>query len=303
MVGMKREDIPDENLLYLVGTTDKELFDAGMDIKRRYWEVPRAVMKKLGYISFVIAGQGKPGLLERIEGMFASIYRKQDIAMGGHIGVFMYRDIFARIGVPMAYGTVRIEPFQHVELTPVQLRIIQTEPDEMATYVDQFCDVADVQYGASEIKVPFSKIELVGRFVGLARLHLHSASAVLTGGYDHRGAIQSSLLATELSLKAGVATQGSSERDIKEQFGHHNDRIADFVGSIWPSFDVDRVKRVIAQQPGYVPNRYSAVQPERREVGHLVMGAQYIVAEVVRQLSDRDFRSCFDPPIARHYPA
>jgi hypothetical protein len=259
-------------------------------------------MRKFGYVGFVLAGMGKPKILERIEAAFASIYRKQDIAMGGHIGVFMYRDIFARIGVPMAFGTVRIEPFQHVELTPVQLRIIQTEPDEMATYVAQYCDGADVQNWASEIKSPFRQIELVGRFIGLARLHLHSASAVLTGGYDYRGAVQSSLLATELSLKAGAATQGLSERDIKDQFGHHNDRIADFVGSIWPNFDLDRVKRVIAQQPGYVLNRYSAAQPERREVGHLVMGAQYIVAEVVRQLSDRDFRSCFEPPITRHYP-
>ncbi len=299
---MKPDDIPDENLLYIVGTTDKELFDAGLDIKQRDWQVPQAVMRKFGYVGFVLAGIGKPKILERIEAAFASIYRKQDIAMGGHIGVFMYRDIFARIGVPMALGTVRIRPFQHVELTPVQLRIIQTEPDEMATYVDQFCDVADVQYGASEIKGTFRQIELVGRFIGLARLHLHSASAVLTGGYDYRGAVQSSLLATELSLKAGAATQGLNERDIKDQFGHHNDRAADSVGSIWPNFDVDRVKRVIAQQPGYALNRYSASQPERREVGHLVMGAQYIVAEVVRQLSDRDFRSCFDPPITRHYP-
>lgn len=299
---MEPDDIPDENLLYIVGTTDKELFDAGLDIKQRDWQVSQAVMRKFGYVGFVLAGIGKPKILERIEAAFASIYRKQDIAMGGHIGVFMYRDIFARIGVPMALGTVRIRPFQHVELTPVQLRIIQTEPDEMATYVDQFCDVADVQYGASEIKGTFRQIELVGRFIGLARLHLHSASAVLTGGYDYRGAVQSSLLATELSLKAGAATQGLNERDIKDQFGHHNDRAADSVGSIWPNFDVDRVKRVIAQQPGYALNRYSASQPERREVGHLVMGAQYIVAEVVRQLSDRDFRSCFDPPITRHYP-
>lgn len=57
-------------------------------------------MRGFGYIGFVMAGHSKPELLDRIEKAFASIYRKQDIAMGGHIGVFMYRDVFARISVP-----------------------------------------------------------------------------------------------------------------------------------------------------------------------------------------------------------
>jgi hypothetical protein len=173
----------------------------------------------------------------------------------------------------------------------------------METYLDQFSDIADVQYGTQELKKPFAKTELVVRYIGLSRLHLHSASAVLTGGYDYRGAVQSSLLATELALKSGAAALGLDDERIKKQFGHDNEKVADFVGAGWAKFDVDRVKRVIAKQPPYVPNRYSATQPDRREVGHLVMGAQYIVSEVVRQMSDRDFRSAVQPPIARRYPA
>jgi hypothetical protein len=300
---MKPDDMNDEQLLYLVGTTDKELFDAGMDIKQRGWEVPHTVMKKLGYISFVTAGVGTPKILERIRSTFESIYQKQDIAMGGHIGVFMYRDIFARIGVPVIFGQVSINPFEFVELTPIQLRIIQTEPDQMDTYLDQFYDVADVQYGTQELKRPFAKTELVVRFIGLSRLHLHSASAVLTGSYDPRGAVQAAMLATELALKAGAAAQGLSEQDIKDRFGHRNSDTADFIGAGWSSFDLARVKRVLAMQPPYVLNRYSATQPDRREVGHLVMGAQYILSEVVRPMSDRDFRSGAKPHVVRRYPA
>jgi hypothetical protein len=223
--------------------------------------------------------------------------------MGSHIGVFMYRDIFARIGVPIIFGQVSINPFDFVELTPIQLRIIKTEPDQMETYLDQFFDVADVQYGTQELKTQFATMELVVRFIGLSRLHLHSASAVLTGGYDHRGGVQAALLATELALKAGAAAKGLSEQDIKDRFGHRNRDTADFVGASWPSFDVARVKRVLAAHPPFVLNRYSATQPDRREVGHLVMGAQYIVSEVVRLISDRDFRSGLNPPSARRYPA
>jgi hypothetical protein len=300
---MKTDDLNDEQLLFLVGNTDKELFDSGIDIKRRSWEVPHAVMRKLGYTSFVLAGVGTPKILERIRSTFNSIYRKQDIAMGGHIGVFMYRDIFARIGVPHILGKVQINPFEFVELTPVQLRIIQTEPDQMDTCLDQFFDVADVQYGTQELRAPYATMELVVRFIGLSRLHLHSASAVLTGGYDHRGAVQAALLATELALKAGAAAQGLSEKEIKNKFGHKNTNTVEFIGAAWPTFDRSRVKRVVVEQPPYVPNRYSATQPDRRQVGHLVMGAQYVVSEVVRQISERDFRSGVSPPVPRRYPA
>ena len=145
-------------------------------------------------------------------------------------------------------------------------------------------------------------MDLVTRFLGLSRLHLHSASAVLTGGYDYRGAVQAGLLATELALKAGAAAQGLSEPDI-EKFRHRNNVTADYVGKDWPTFDLARVKRVIAIQPPYVENRYSSTQPDRRDVGHIVMGAQYVVSEVVRQMTDRNFRSSIEPAFARRYPA
>lgn len=299
---MHPDQLSDERILYLVGTTDLELFRAGTEIGRRIWEVPHLVMLRLGYTEFIVNGRGKPRILERIEAAFASIYRNQDLATGGHIGVFMYRDIYARISVPLVFGQVRINPFDHVELTPVQLRIIQSEPEEMETFLDQFCDVTDIQYGASELKAPFSAMELICRFIGLARLHLHAAAAILTGGYDHRGAVQSALLATELSLKSGAAAQNLSEKAIKDQFGHDLDELAVFVGNVWPAFDADRVRRVISRQPKYVPNRYSANQPKRLEAGHTVMGAQYVVAEVMRQMSTRNMRGDLSTPFVRRYP-
>jgi hypothetical protein len=295
-------DLSDEQLLYLVGQTDAALFHSGIEIERRPFEVPRAVMKKLGYVSYIIAGAGKPVILDRIEDIFSSIYRKQDLAVGGHIGVYMFRDIFARIGVPRAYGTVAIRPLDCVELTDVQKRIMSADPPEVETFLDQFFDVADVQYGSVELKEPYCAIELVERFLGLARLHLHAAAAVVTGGYDYRGAVQSALLATELALKAAAATRGLTEDEIRAKFGHDVGALVTFVEASWPKFDASRVRRVLQSQPQYVPNRYSKTQPNRLEVGHTVMGAQYVAAEVVRQLSDRNFREGMKLPSARRYP-
>jgi len=295
---MNAEDHSDEEILRVVNNVDKELLLGGMDIKLRYWEVPRVAMQRLGHVPYA----GEPAILQRIEAAFNSIYRKEDIAIGGHIGVFMYRDIFARIAVPaLVFGEVAIPPFEYVKLTPVQLGIIQTEPEEMEKFLDQFADVWDIQYCGHGLKLQYREIELVKRYIGLARLHLHAAAAIVTGGYDYRGAVQSSLLANELSLKACVAAHEVCEKCIK-RFGHDTGKLLKFIKVRWPTFDSERAGRVLQANPNYVLNRYSEIQPSRREVGTIVMGAQYVVSEAIRLLSEDNFRSNVNWTRIRVYP-
>jgi HEPN domain len=300
---VNRDELDDEKLLQLVATTDKEFFDNGVEIVQRSSLVPIEVMKKLGLVPNVLYGQGTSKILERIRSTFETIYRKQDLLGGGHIGVFMYRDVFVRIAVPGAYGRVAIKPFECADFTPVQLRMIQKEPDQFQLFIDQFCDVWDIQWGLRELRNPFCKVELVVRYLELSRFNLHAASAILSGNYDFRGAVQPALLAIELALKAGAAAHVPPELSIKDKFGHDTIKLAEFIQTKWPQFDCDRVKRALKLQPSYVLNRYSATQPSRREVGHVLMRAQFVVSEVVRQMSDRDFRKALDQSFTRCYPA
>ena len=70
---MMPDDLDDDQLLLLIVTTDREIFDVGMDFKGCDWEVSIAVMRKLGYVGFVIAGSGAPKILDRIRSIFNSI--------------------------------------------------------------------------------------------------------------------------------------------------------------------------------------------------------------------------------------
>ncbi len=54
--------------------------------------------------------------------------------------------------------------------------------------------------------------------------------------------------------------------------------------------------------PAYVENRYSSTQPTRIETGHIVMGAQYIAGEVMRQVTGYSIRCTHTPPQERVYP-
>jgi len=139
---MSPDQVTDPQLLRIVAQADAELFNAGMDVKQRHWEVPRLLMQRFGYTGYVMNGIGKPGILKRIETAFASIYRRHDLAMGGHIGAYMYRDIFARFAVPLVFGTVVLDPFDFVELTPIQKQLVQSDEAEWQKFVDQFSDVS-----------------------------------------------------------------------------------------------------------------------------------------------------------------
>lgn len=296
-------DPSDDALLTLVVEADAALFAAGQEIRQRQFNVPREVMKRLGCVSYVLAGAGTPPIVTRIQAHFNRLYSAHDLAIGGHIGVFMFRDIFARIGVPHIMGHPRIVPIEWVELTDIQKRLLSNEPDNLDCYHDQFADVFDLEYGIHELRAPYSKMELADRFLNLARLHLHAAAAVVTGGYDHRGAVQSALLASELALKSLAAATGLDETEIKNQFGHKTNLLVTYLEGKWPIFDAARVRRVTDAQPSYVPNRYAKEQPKRVKVGHIIMGAQYIAAEATRQLSARNFRQDGGHPWSRKYPA
>lgn len=147
---MSAIELSDDQLLTLVIEVDAALFAAGEDIKQRSFNVPREVMRRLGYVSFTLFGEGTSEILNRIRKQFSRIYHSHDLAVGGHIGVFMFRDVFARVGVPHAYGSqVRLVPIEHVELTDVQKAILAQDATAFDAYHDQFADLFDLEYGTS----------------------------------------------------------------------------------------------------------------------------------------------------------
>jgi len=287
-----------EELLAAVLVADEEGLNAGEDPAQRTTTTILRVMKNLGMEGCTFAGPGTDPLIDRVHDLIRKLYRPEDIAVGGmHLGVFMFRDIFARIGVPRGYGIFPVDPFTHTNLTPIQLRWLQSRPEDLKAFLDQFADIWDFGWGARELGRTRPANSDCSNFLNLARFHLQAAAAVATGAFDLGGAVQSSLIATELMLKGGLAANGLSQSALKN-LGHDLTALAAELSKHETRFDRKRVVATVGQFPKYVPNRYSSSQPDRRSTGHIVMGAQYIAGEVVRQLTDRDFRA-----IAANYPA
>jgi hypothetical protein len=136
----------------------------------------------------------------------------------------------------------------------------------------------------------------------LAQFQIEAAAGSLCRQYGYVGATQAGLLSIELASKAALVSAGTDEETLKDKFGHNLLKLAKEVGRVHPAFDVERVTRSLGTMPSYVPNRYSGDQPGRMESGHIVMRAQYIVSEIVRQFGARNFRNECGFDKARSYP-
>jgi hypothetical protein len=296
-------EISDEELLKLVVAADDEALLTRESPKQRMLAVARTVMNRLGYVSWVFGGACTPPIVERIFALYRSLYRRSDLAIGGlHGGIFMFRDVFARVGIPIAYGKTGINPFDLTDLSETQLRWLCSRPSEMQMFLDQFIDIIDFAGGAEglgDYKTPPSDAQEVFR---LAAFQLQAAAATLSVAFDFRGAVQSALIGAELALKGGLTAVGANENE-RRKHGHNLASAATAYSAAHPGFDLDRVIATIKRLPAFVENRYSPAQPKRMETGHIVMGVQYIAGEVMRQITGFSFRSRLDQPCERVYPS
>ena len=104
--------ISKEQLRDLVIDADDEALSEGAAPNQRGPCVVSKVMKKLGYAGYVLFGSGSSPMVAEILSIHSSLYRPKDVGMGGvHGGIFMFRDVFARIYIPYAYGRVALDPF------------------------------------------------------------------------------------------------------------------------------------------------------------------------------------------------
>jgi hypothetical protein len=295
--------ISERELMGLIVEADDAALADGIEPRGRPIAVIANVMKRLGYDGYILAGAGTPEIVEKIQALHRSLYRPSDLGVGGiHGGIFMFRDVFARINVPMMFGTVQVDPLKYTDLEPKQLAWLRTRPADFHAFIDQFIDIFDFAGGIGnfgDFKTP-PKVAL--EIFWLAAFQLQAAAAALSMAFDFRGAVQSSLIGAELALKGGLAALGYSEADRK-RCGHDLETIAFKLSEARPQFDLERVKAVITRLPHYVENRYAAVQPGRIETGHIAMGAQYIAGEVIRHVTDFSIRNILGPTISRTYPS
>ena len=76
--------------------------------------------------------------------MHSSLYRPSDIAIGAiHGGIFMFRDVFARVNIPTILGQCRLEPLSCTDLSERQKKWLSSRAADLQMFDDQFIDIFD----------------------------------------------------------------------------------------------------------------------------------------------------------------
>lgn len=291
-----------DELQELACEADDEGLALGEEPKQRSFKNVLRMLAKLGIDGVPVTGERAPEIVKRIHRANDRLFRPIDQREGGiHLGFFMFRDIFARFSVPMIFGSPFIDFWSLLDLSDDQKRWMATDNEAVARFEDQAIDLLDFGYGIREFghtrEVTDQSKELIFR----AHIQLEAAAATATGAYDFRGTLQSALIAAELALKAGLSCNGHCDSDLR-LIGHDLVKAARALGEHETTFDADRVIRAVQTFPNFVHSRYSGQQPDRREMGHILMKAQFIASEVTRTFTDRNMRADQDCPKARSYP-
>lgn len=293
-------------VLELLVEADNEGLAEGEDPSQRAFKNIMRVMKKLDIDGYVLAGVGQPPEIDLINALQREfMFRENDIAEGGlHFGAFMFRDLFARLSVPIIFGSPALNPFDHLDFSENQKRWLAEDEASVKTLNDQFLDLLDLAYGVleagHEIKLP----ERSRTLLALSHYQLEASAGALCRSYGFTGSTQGALLAVELASKAALLRFGLVEDQLKRRpFGHDLSALTEKLAENAPDFDLDRVQRCIESFPDYVGNRYDATQPTRRDAGSIVMKCQFIVSEIIRQISHRNIRSDNTEIEGRFYPA
>jgi hypothetical protein len=233
----------------------------------------------------LLVGPHAPPEIHLIRELQKLMFREADIGSGAmHFGAFMFRDMFGRFSVPVGFGRFSLKPLEEIDFSESQIRWLCSDEETLFSYEDQYFDVCDIASGAHELGSDQPLPDQASHLVRLAHFNLEASAGALCRAYGYVGSTQSALLAVELSLKAALLARGTSESELKKSYGHNLGKLASEFASHNSGFDGALVGAVIDRLPAYVPNRYDPEQPSRVESGHIVMGAQFIVSEVIRAI-------------------
>jgi len=120
-----------------------------------------------------------------------------------------------------------------------------------------------------------------------ARSNVAATTRILSGDIDVDAAIQSACLTAELALKGALAHLGLDEQGLKG-LSHNLQRLAAKLVELAPGATDSRLLAAVQKFPNYVGARYAAHGLTRVQLMDLAMRAQYVAADAVRRIADRD---------------
>lgn len=289
-------------MLKILDEEDVKLQAEGHPLFARTLMLKERVCNRLGVNIFLYGGPISSDE-KRINNALEKIYPKEDRVLNHHVGIVVWEQFIFKVTVPTVLGRRPIIPMDHIEIPEVQRIRIEKDDYSLKHILDQFGDIFDMDKQYQGLNGSLQYGERVQSWFDNARGYLCTATAALSDRTGQNGAVQSGVIATELALKTGLIAAGKSEEQCRKEYGHDTQKIIKDLPIYFPNLDVARILRTISSWPELVGDKYNPVRRTTEEAAVIVAGAQYVSAEVSRQIFGNCFRDRASKRWERVFPA
>lgn len=275
----------------LILRIDSELIDKGVLSHQRPLKACQEISDKLG-IPFSITAMGNSILVDKVHEIYGQLYRSEDLIIPPvHVGCCLFRDLLLEIRIPCIYGTAAINPISFLNSNTVKLQSwLFSEGESAGIFYDQCIDLFDFSYGLDDLSNEDNINAKSLEYWLLAKSQLEGVAATATVSFDKYTVIQNCLYSVELLFKGGLFQSGYSEEEIRS-FQHNLPKLSKEVSKILPKINSKLLQSVCDNFPSVIKTRYESQKYTRIQVGRILMSAQFIAGEVLRQYSKRDLRA------------
>lgn len=280
---------------------DAALIAEGVKPAARPMQITQKLNQAAG-VWTVISPHIRDPVSDAVHVLLRTTYGERLLGMGPiHVGVIMLRDVFVPFYVPGGYGSFRVQPWDFVDRSVVNVGLLtHLSPEDTARATDQIIDVWDFGWAVSDRP---SKNDIPSKLINQARDQIESACMTLQGSFSHRIALQGTAYAVELCAKALLAEAGWTSSNLST-LSHNLQRSLGQVCEIYEEVDRDLVLYSASRIPYVVRERYAENEDtlSRRDIGDVVSYGQYVLGELGRAISSRNLRASTDVTTVRVFP-
>ncbi|WP_122740060.1 hypothetical protein [Pseudomonas viridiflava] len=262
---------------------DNRLIDEDVALHQRPFSVMAEWMDEQGISGdFLDERRWKP-----LMAAYKKLHPTGDFSMPGLLSAGVaIRDRMYPVHVGIGIGTVSIDPLKMITISKEELfSLFSTYPQEVWKALYGVCDLWDFAYSIDDLRFNDSP---AADLLSNARSAITATARTLLGATDIDSAVQSSCLAAELSIKGVLTILGVSDKAIKS-LSHNLVKAADLLISMRSNDNDQMLRDACGNFPNYVSTRYSSHGLKRIELMALAMRSQFVAAEALRRVSDRDF--------------
>lgn len=286
------DNMIDENFIM---KADKKLSDEGIPLYQRPIRVGLMWLKEQKIIGDIIS----PEIKTPIENFYKKFYKSKNFSFPPILkGGVLIRGCIYLANVYLSYGSFSIDPLKCIEISSAELNLIYKQ-DKMlvGSAIYSVLDLWDFAYGIDDLK---ERSKAADQLWHNAKSSIHSTASLLSDSCNINAALQSICLSVELSLKGCLAFLDIPECRLRK-LGHDNVKLVDELISLRPSSSDNLLRNMASTFPDYVKTRYQAHELSRIQLMKLFVKSQFIAAEALRRVSERNLVKELEPSIKNDY--